>query len=100
LIDIKYFKGYHELLLKMDHSKLSLLILPDKVAVSHLPKNARIPAWATDSDFFSITKTDDELSIVCLESNVPNDIEAEKNWRLIKILKKLDFSIAGIRGRE
>lgn len=55
-----------------------------------------IPTWAKDSEFFSITKTLDELSIVCAEHDIPNDIKCEKDWRILKIEGPLDFSIIGI----
>lgn len=80
----------------MENSKLSLSVSPQKLAVCRLDKDARIPAWLEGDIFFSITKTDDELSIVCSENRVPNDIKAEKNWRAIKVEGPLDFSLTGI----
>ncbi len=46
-------------------------------------------------DFISITRTTDELSIVCEQNNIEN-IKAEKNWRAFKVLGPLDFSEIGI----
>jgi len=80
----------------MENSKLSLLILPNKLAVCRLENDARIPSWATDDSFFSISKTNDELSIVCSENKVPNGIKSEKNWRAFKVIGPLDFSLTGI----
>lgn len=80
----------------MKKSKLSLLILPDKLAICRLEKDSQIPSWAKNDNFFSITKTNEELSIVCSESNVPNDVKVEKNWRAFKIVGSLDFSLIGI----
>ena len=80
----------------MENSKLSLLVLPQKLAVCRLDKDAQIPAWIEGDHFFSITKTDDELSIVCSENRVPDDIKAEKNWRAFKVEGPLDFSLTGI----
>lgn len=71
-------------------------LLKEKYAVCRLNKNELIPEWATNSDFFSITKTSDELSIVCLDENIPNDIKCEKDWRILKIEGPLDFSLIGI----
>ena len=58
----------------MEETRLSLSIMPKRLAVCRLEKNSTIPAWATDNKFFSITRTDDELSIVCPENKVPYDI--------------------------
>ncbi|WP_254171561.1 ACT domain-containing protein [Clostridioides difficile] len=46
--------------------------------------------------FYSITRTDDELSVVCLNNNIPSDVKSEKEWRILKILGPLDFSLVGI----
>ena len=80
----------------MENSKLSLSILPQKLAVCRLGKDARIPVWVEGDNFFSITKTDDELSIVCSENRVPDDIKAEKGWQAFKVEGPLDFSLTGI----
>lgn len=80
----------------MSEKILTLKLLKEKYGVCRLPKTACIPQWAKDSEFFSITKTSDELSIVCLENNIPEGIRCEKNWRILKIQGPLDFSLIGI----
>lgn len=80
----------------MNKIKLSLSVLPQKLAVCRLGKGARIPAWAQGGGFFSITKTEDELSIVCAQERVPKKIKAEKEWRAFKVEGSLDFSLTGI----
>ena len=62
----------------MEETRLSLSIMPKRLAVCRLEKNSPIPSWATDNTFFSITRTDDELSIVCPENKVPNDVEVRE----------------------
>jgi hypothetical protein len=65
---------------------LSLSVLPQKLAICQLDKDASIPSWATkDKSFFSVSKTKDELSLVCPEENVPDGIKSEKGWRAIRI---------------
>lgn len=75
---------------------LTMKLLKEKYGVCRLNKTELIPEWALNSDFFSITKTLDELSIVCFEDNIPNDIKCEKDWRALKIEGPLDFSLIGI----
>jgi Uncharacterized conserved protein len=75
---------------------LTMKLLKGKYGVCRLNKTELIPEWARNSDFFSITKTSDELSIVCFEDNIPNDIKCEKDWRVLKIEGPLDFSLIGI----
>ncbi|MBX9922520.1 MAG: hypothetical protein K2Y01_00275 [Rhabdochlamydiaceae bacterium] len=58
---------------------LSLSILPIQLAVCHLKPLDNIPSWAyKNTDFFSITRTKEELSIVCEEKLVPEEIQAER----------------------
>lgn len=80
----------------MKNLKLTLSILPQKLAICRLDKNSPIPSWIKSDDYFSITKTKDELSIVCSEKIVPDDIKAEKEWRAFKVEGVLDFSLTGI----
>ncbi len=80
----------------MSENKLILQLLKEKYGVCRLAETSSIPEWAKTSDFFSITKTYDELSIVCLEANIPEDIKCEKDWRILKVEGQLDFSLIGI----
>ncbi|MBI5033843.1 MAG: ACT domain-containing protein [Chloroflexi bacterium] len=75
---------------------LSLSILPDTFAVCRLAPDAPIPSWVTNGDFVSITRTDDELSIVCRQSDVPNGIHCERDWRCLQVDGLLDFALTGI----
>ena len=80
----------------MTRPRLTLSILPEQFAICRLEKDAPIPAWALRSKFVSLTRTAEELSIVCSESDVPPDIRAQRGWRCIKVQGPLDFSQPGI----
>lgn len=80
----------------MIESKLTIKLLKEKYVVCRLNKNEAIPSWALQGDFYSITKTEDELSIVCLQDNIIDNIKCEKDWRVLKIEGPLDFSLVGI----
>lgn len=80
----------------MNNLKINLIVLQQKLAVCRLEKNSELPYWVFNNVFFSVTKTDDELSIVCSEDIVPENIKAEKNWRAIKVNGPLDFSLTGV----
>lgn len=74
-----------------------MMLLEDVFAVCGLESDAPIPLWATESDsFFSITKTVNELSIVCSQDRVPEGVKCENDFRCVKILGPLDFSLIGI----
>ena len=82
--------------IKYGEKILTMKLLKEKYGVCRLDKTELIPEWAQNSDFFSITRTSDELSIVCTEDNIPNGIKCEKDWRILKIEGPLDFSLIGI----
>lgn len=51
-------------------------------------------------EFCFIGKTDEELSLVCITENVPdNTIEREDGWKGFRIQGVLDFSLIGILAR-
>jgi len=70
-------------------------VLPDVLAVCRLDASAPIPGWVR-GDFVSITRTRDELSIVCAQANVPADVRCERDWRALKVEGQLDFALTGI----
>jgi len=80
----------------MSEKILTLELLKKKLGVCRLNKDELVPDWSKNSDFFSITKTLDELSIVCSEESIPNGIKCEKDLRILKIEGPLDFSLVGI----
>jgi hypothetical protein len=77
---------------------MKLLLLPGPFAVCQLDPNAPLPAWATltSSRFVSITRTAHELSIVCAQEDVPDDVQRADNWRCLMVEGPLDFSLTGV----
>lgn len=75
---------------------MKLEILDNKLKVVKLNKDEIVPEIVLKQEFYSITKTDEELSIVLDEDiDIQGDI-IEYNWRAIKIVGILDFSLIGI----
>ena len=52
-------------------------------------------AW-TSGDFISVTRTPDELSIVCPEEIVPSETTAERGWRCLGIVGPLELDMVGV----
>lgn len=75
---------------------LPLLLLPERMAVCRLPAEAEVPAWVPLAGLTSITRTPDELSILCAERLVPPETRAERGWRVFKVQGPLDFSMTGV----
>ncbi|MBU3136070.1 ACT domain-containing protein [Clostridium gasigenes] len=80
----------------MSQEKLTMKLLKEKYGVCRLDKANSIPNWAIEGEFYSITKTEDELSIVCLQESIPTDIKYEKDWKVLKVEGPLDFALVGI----
>lgn len=76
--------------------KLTMSSLPDLLAICKLNSEHKIPDWAINGRFFSMTQTVDELSIVCAQADVPTGITCEPNWRCLKVDGPLDFALTGI----
>jgi len=75
---------------------LPLLLLDGTFAICKLDAKAIIPAWGTPADFFSITRTADELSIVCRQDAVPEGVLCERGWRCLRVAGTIPFSVVGV----
>ena len=73
-----------------------LCLLEDDYAIVQLDPNDPIPDWAMMGQIWSIVRTDEELSIVCRMDQVPAGYRSEGDWRMIKVMGPLDFSLVGI----
>ncbi|MCA9070410.1 MAG: ACT domain-containing protein [Planctomycetaceae bacterium] len=79
----------------MSGKPLALELLSETFAICRLPPNSSVPDWAK-GDFVSSTQTQNELSIVCSQESVPDDVQTERDWRCLRIVGKLDFSLVGV----
>src|SRR3977135_2407439 len=76
--------------------RFNLTVLPDSFALVRLAADAPVPSWATQGEFFAITRTRDELSIVCLATQVPTGVLAETGWRALKVKGPVALSEIGV----
>ncbi|MGA7590788.1 MAG: ACT domain-containing protein [Candidatus Sulfotelmatobacter sp.] len=70
--------------------------LPGLYVIVRLNPDASIPDWATKADFTSITRTADELSIVCPLDNIPKDLARGPLWICLKLEGPFPFSQTGV----
>ena len=70
--------------------------LPGTYAIVRLVMGAPVPEWATKGDFTSITRTSDELSVVCPTENLPRDVQSSHRWICFKIEGPFAFSLTGV----
>jgi hypothetical protein len=64
---------------------LELTLLPERFAISRLAADTPIPAWAMGGSFFSVTRADEELSVVCELGRVPVGVQSQSGWRVFKV---------------
>ena len=75
---------------------LELELLPGLHAICRLDAGASIPAWAVIGAFTSVTRTPDELSVICAAAAVPGGVTAERDWRVLRVAGPLDFELTGV----
>ena len=75
---------------------LAFTLLPATLAVCRLASGAPVPDWALTGPFVSITRTADELSVICPEPAVPAGVLAAPGWRCLKLEGPFDFSVTGL----
>ena len=75
---------------------LTLTLFPGRYAIARLDAKADVPEWSANGQFVSISRTPDELSIACLEANVPAGVTCERGWRVLKCEGPLDYALTGI----
>jgi hypothetical protein len=78
---------------------LTLTLLDGTFAVCHLPADAVVPVWAWTGEVACVTRTRDELSIVCRADLVPDEVLRESGWRCLKVKGPLDFALTGVFAR-
>jgi uncharacterized protein len=76
--------------------ELSLVELPEHLAVVRLGPGTDIPAWATSATLFSVTATADETSIVCAHAGVPRKARHEGPFVAFRVAGTLDFALTGV----
>ena len=80
----------------MASCQLKFRQLPGSYAIVRLAHDACVPDWATKGEFTSITRTSDELSIVCPADNLPRDVHSTHHWICLKLEGRFPFSETGV----
>ena len=75
---------------------VKLYVLDELYAVVRQDPDSAIPDWVRGGHFWSVTRSDAELSIVCREEDVPADASAERGWCTLELAGPLDFSLTGV----
>jgi hypothetical protein len=80
----------------MPASRHTLTVLDEPLALCRLAAGAPHPAWADVPPFSSVTRTPDELSVVCAASAVPSSVHASRGWRALRVAGPLELGLVGV----
>jgi hypothetical protein len=77
-------------------ASLRLSVLEHRLAVCRLDAGSAVPDWATAAPFSSVTRTAEELSVVCPEERVPAGVICERGWRVLKLEGPFEVGMIGV----
>lgn len=75
---------------------LILKFLDEKFSIHRFNESKEVPSAVFQSSFFNITKTDEELSIVCPSSLELDSERRNDDWICIKVTGPLNFNLTGV----
>lgn len=75
---------------------LTLTELAGSYGIARLPADAAIPAWADGGGLVSMSRTDDELSVLCLAARIPDNVKRDLGWTALKFEGPFAFQEHGI----
>ena len=83
----------------MSDPPLVLEVLPGLLAVCRLGPSQPVPEWVLRLPFWSMTRTEDEISIVLPEALASPAWRQETGFRALKVRGPLDFGLIGVMAR-
>jgi hypothetical protein len=75
---------------------LAITVLAGRLAISRLPSDAPMPAWAISGPLVSFTRTAEELSVICAEADVPDGMPHDSGWRCLKLVGPFPLDMVGV----
>ena len=74
---------------------MKLRRLAERFAVCQLPPDANVE-FPSEASLFSVTRTNDELSVVCEERFIPKGAQSETGWCALRIVGQMPFDLYGV----
>ena len=65
-------------------------------AIAQLAADQPMPAWLEGDGLMSVTRTEDELSIVCRQDRVPEGVRSDPDWVALHLVGPFAFDETGI----
>lgn len=80
----------------MDSTKIVLSILEETYIIHKLDQSTNLPEGLTDCEFYSLSSSQEELSLVCPEQILIQSENSSPNWKCLKVAGPLDLKLTGI----
>ena len=75
---------------------LVLSVVSETFTIHKLSPDVSIPEEILKCNYYSLSKTENELSLVCSEVIEVQSLQSSKGWNCIKLKGPLDFNLTGI----
>ena len=76
--------------------QLTFSLLQGDYSIHRLPPGSDFPAIPRETAFSSITRTDEEITVVCPGAIDLKAEHTEPGWSVLKVIGPLEFSLTGI----
>ncbi len=76
--------------------KLTLHLLAETFTINKLPQFAEIPSILSQGEMCFMTRTDEELSVICPDYMAPNNVQQELGWRCLKVEGAMKLGETGV----
>ncbi|MBT7811545.1 MAG: ACT domain-containing protein [SAR324 cluster bacterium] len=80
----------------MDSTKIVLSILEETYIIHKLDQSTNLPEGLTECEFYSLSNSREELSLVCPEQILIQSENSSRNWKCLKVAGPLDLKLTGI----
>ena len=81
---------------KLEIPNLTLTFLEETFTIHKFVPSASIPEAVSDCSFYSVSRTLEELSLVCPEDLSVQSEKSSSNWKCLKVAGPLDLNLTGL----
>ena len=80
----------------MDSTKIVLSILEETYIIHKLDQSTNLPEELIECEFYSLSNSQEEMSLVCPEQILIQSENSSPNWKCLKVAGPLDLNLTGI----
>ncbi len=80
----------------MDSTKIVLSTLEEIYIIHKLAQSTNLPEGLIGCEFYSLSNSQEEMSLVCPEQMLIQSENSSPNWKCLKVAGPLDLNLTGI----